>query len=551
MSATGTHILVVDDDPAICRILSATLTRAGHTVVVATDCASALEQLEFNEFDVVLSDIRMPGRDGLRLLSELRTLAPETPFIVVTAYADVETLIACVRGGAYDVVEKPLHLSALTAAVDRALEKRRAAVEAHAPPRGMAFTETSDPAVLANHIVGVVRQDLDADTASLMLLNDLGQLVIAGAHGLSDELVAQTTVALGEGVAGRVAADRKPALIQARGPVDPRFADLVGRRRTRSSVVYPLVVGTRLLGVLSVGRHGANRPFRQRELQRMSLLAMGVALAVDNLRLTREMAAQERLAAIGQLAAGVAHEINNPVTWVLASLKGMTEELDALQADDPVARSRAVGNVAEMLTDATEGAQRIREIVRDMRSLSRTDAALDQRFDINDAVHAAMRICTPALREAGARVQLQLGDDVEVLGSVGRMSQVVINLVTNAAHAVEGLEPSRRQITVRTCRQGDRVLVEVGDRGRGIAPHHVRRVFQPFFSTKAEGQGTGLGLSICQELVRRHGGVITVDSEVDVGTRFQVHLAAADPEVSALPLPHMPPGAELALSLAG
>ena len=257
----------------------------------------------------------------------------------------------------------------------------------------------------------------------------------------------------------------------------------------------------------------------------VSLEAANVEIAA---RLRDLEAAQSKLvesgrqAAFGQIAAGVAHEINNPASFVLSNLTFLDKSLAAPSRDaDPDIEDLRVAT-----RDALDGAVRIRDIVKDVKVLSRGDDRRESVFDMNDAVRSAIRICRGETLHR-AEVKLDLQDGLLVKGSASALSQIFVNLVVNAAQAMPSGRRGTISVSARGC-AGD-VVLSVQDDAAGIAPEILGRVFEPFFTTKAEGHGVGLGLSIALETVRRHGGNITVASTVGAGTRFEISLPRAPP----------------------
>jgi PAS domain S-box-containing protein len=230
------------------------------------------------------------------------------------------------------------------------------------------------------------------------------------------------------------------------------------------------------------------------------------------------------LAAVGELAAGVAHEVNNPTTYVMLSLSEARHWLEQLRRG----AAPSPGELDALLAEALDGARRVAAIVRDLRTFARFDALETRDLDLADAARVALRMTKGELRHQ-ARVVTELMSAGPVAGDANRISQVIINLLLNAAQALESAPLEARVITVRTRRDGAWAVVEVRDSGPGIAPEVRGRIFEPFFTTKARGQGTGLGLSLCRDIVEAHGGTIEVESELGHGAVFTVRLPTSTP----------------------
>jgi signal transduction histidine kinase len=239
-----------------------------------------------------------------------------------------------------------------------------------------------------------------------------------------------------------------------------------------------------------------------------------------------------KLAAIGQLAGGVAHEINNPASYVglshavlgkkLAQLGAALTRAGAGGAERPeIAETLAVMQSA--LRDASEGMDRIRAVVRDLRTFSRMDDEAMEAVALNDVVLAA---CNLARHEIRYRAELvtSLGEVPPVRGNRGRLGQVMMNLLVNAAQALPETSEGTQRIEIATRRDGERAVLTVEDSGTGVPEHLRQRIFEPFFTTKPPDLGTGLGLSLVLEIVRRHHGSIDVGEGREGGARFEVRL---------------------------
>ncbi|MCP3140223.1 sensor histidine kinase [Pyxidicoccus xibeiensis] len=223
----------------------------------------------------------------------------------------------------------------------------------------------------------------------------------------------------------------------------------------------------------------------------------------------------DRLASVGQLAAGIGHEINNPLAFIISNLEFVQEELRR-RPDSP--------ELPAALAEAREGAERVRLIVRELGNLARPDSMETGPVDLGAVVRSAEKMAMHLIRPR-ARLVRDVDGAPAVFGNGARLCQVLLNLLLNAAHAIEPGRGQQHFIHVRARAAGtDKVLVEVEDTGCGIAPANLARVFDPFFTTRPVGMGTGLGLAVCHGIVASHGGEISVESEVGKGTTFRVLL---------------------------
>jgi len=235
------------------------------------------------------------------------------------------------------------------------------------------------------------------------------------------------------------------------------------------------------------------------------------------LQMQKRLYASERLASMATLAAGIAHEINNPLSATIANLDLALERLERTQAD---AALRA------HLLDARDGAGRVAEIVRSMSLLARGDVTQLEPVDVNWVIDQSIRVAGNAVRYQ-ARISREFQEVGCIAGNATQLSQVFVSLLLNAGQAMPCAGTSENEIRVTSRKLGEKVIVEVSDNGVGIPPEHRSRIFDPFFTTKDVGEGLGLGLSVSSAIVQAFGGEITVDSEVGRGSVFRVTLPAS------------------------
>lgn len=236
----------------------------------------------------------------------------------------------------------------------------------------------------------------------------------------------------------------------------------------------------------------------------------------------------DRLAAVGTLAAGIAHEINNPLAYVLLGLQYLERELPRLASDPEKLR-----DASARLRDVQRGAERVGTIVRDLKTFARADEVARGPVDLREAIEAALKIADNEIRHRASLVR-DYADSPPVQGNLARLEQVFLNLVVNAAHAVSERGPHTGEVRVSVRPAGGGVVAEVRDNGHGIPADVIDRVFDPFFTTKPIGVGTGLGLPICRSIVESFGGSIEISSD-QAGTVVRVLLHAYASTVERLP----------------
>ncbi|AHZ71793.1 MULTISPECIES: ATP-binding protein [Pseudomonas] len=262
-------------------------------------------------------------------------------------------------------------------------------------------------------------------------------------------------------------------------------------------------------------------------------------------QLESQLVQSEKLASLGQLAAGVAHEINNPIGFISSNLgsldgyfKQLQDMLDAYrEAEEAIASNEVIERLGQLrerieleflredipllIKESKEGINRVGQIVKDLKDFSRVDSNQEWQWtNLQQGIESTLNIVANELKyKADVLKEYQPLPDIECLPS--QINQVIMNLIVNASQA---MGPQRGTITLRTGFEGERVWIEVADTGSGIAPDSLQKIFDPFFTTKPVGQGTGLGLSLSYGIVKKHRGDISVRSEVGVGSTFRVEL---------------------------
>ena len=246
----------------------------------------------------------------------------------------------------------------------------------------------------------------------------------------------------------------------------------------------------------------------------------------------QRLLATERLASLGMLTAGVAHEINNPLAYMLSNLNYVNEELSVLaKKGDPFTGERS-RDILDALSETLSGSARVRDIVKDLRLLSRSYPDQPGSLDLHALLDSCVNMAWSEIKHRG-RVVKDYGEVPRIQANQSRLAQVFLNLLINAAHALPPQGSESSEIRLLTRHEENVVMVAVRDTGVGIPEENLERLFEPFFTTKPPGEGTGLGLSISQEIIKAAGGRITVESQLGRGSTFRVFLPAP-------PSPHSP-----------
>jgi len=398
---------------------------------------------------------------------------------------------------------------------------------------GHALITTSDLQRLLELIVDTALEVTGGESGSLMLLDPTGEeLEVVAARGTNAEARRNVRLRSGEGIAGYVVHSGRPLLLRD-GEVSKELEGLLLRRQEiGSAICVPLVLGDRAVGTLSVNRKPTLGDFQPDDLETLAAFANQAVLAIDKAQIYAEyqehvgrlrgmleqleqtqaqLLQSEKLASIGLLAGGVAHEINNPLTVILGRTELLMEDL----ADSPSHKD------LEVIREQT---RRIAEIVHGLLTFSRDNNQRSfQPTDVNLAIEQTFRLTEKILDVDNITVRRDLAEGLpRVLGNQGQLQQVFTNLVINAYQAM----PQGGLLTVKSWEEQGMVKVSFTDSGIGIPPERLPFIFDPFFTTKPEGHGTGLGLAVSYGIAQSHGGDLTASSEPGKGTVMVMELPA-------------------------
>jgi signal transduction histidine kinase len=244
----------------------------------------------------------------------------------------------------------------------------------------------------------------------------------------------------------------------------------------------------------------------------------------------RKLSHNDKMASIGQLAAGVAHEINNPLSFISSNLNTLRDYIDLYEAELNLKENIeknintelefARGDVYELLTSCTVGVDRVADIVNSLKSFSKKDENIFVILDIHDVIQESLKIVENKFKYHHEINQKIFGEPLIVKGNFGKLQQVFVNLFINAVQAM----PESGILTIISSKFGNKAIIKVIDTGNGIAPKTLKKIFEPFYTTKSENDGTGLGLSVSYAIVINHHGQIKVTSEPNKGSEFTLTL---------------------------
>lgn len=279
--------------------------------------------------------------------------------------------------------------------------------------------------------------------------------------------------------------------------------------------------------------------------QNASRASPALELSAQLEQANRQLLQSEKMAAIGQLAAGVAHEINNPVGYVYSNLQSLETYLkDLFRLTDAVESAASLGDLQQirksidydflrgdledLLAESREGIERVKTIIAALKDFSHTEEEEFRFADLHRGIETTLNVVNNELKYK-AEVVKDFGELPEIECIISQLNQVIMNLLVNAAHAIE----TTGTITIRTRSEAGYVSIEMEDTGKGIEQAHLTRIFDPFFTTKPVGKGTGLGLSLSFNIIEKHHGEISVTSTPGQGTTFRIRLPVDQPAAAA------------------
>ncbi len=499
-------VLIVEDERIVAKDLQQTLAAMGYDAfAIATSGDEAISQASERRPDVVFMDIRIKGqRDGIETAQILRTQF-DVPVVYLTAHADAATIERAKRTEPLGYLMKPVRAAELRSAIEIALY-------VHEMERQLRERERWYATTLRSMADAVIAVNVDAH---ITFVNPAAEELIGMSSEDAIDRPVQQVMRLLDGQARSVReTPLHTALREARSVMisDVGLVNVAtGAVRTIGDNAAPVIDGDRVLGAVMVFRD-----------------------VTDEKRVQKQLELADRLASLGTMAAGVAHEVNNPLAVVVSNATFAAEELrrclDELAAGErlPAREIRErLDEVALALDDVESAGLRIARVVEDLRTFSRPPARTSDRANVIRAVEWATRATAIELRHR-AQLVTRLDPVPAVEGEESRLAQVFVNLLINAAHAIAPGDAKHNQVSVTTrTDESLRAVVEIRDTGVGI-PDEIRdHIFEPFFTTKPFGGGTGLGLPICSGIITSLGGELHLETRVGQGTTFRVILPPA------------------------
>lgn len=568
-------ILIADDDITSLKLIQRMLESMGYSVIIAKDGVEAWEAYKARKPRIIISDWVMPEMDGLELCRNIRKVPAEnyTYIIIVTSKTKTGDLIEAFNAGADDYISKPFALDELKVRVSNG----KRILELENQHKNLQKTLER-----SRNKLRTVLDGLNEEIAAVDRDNHFVSLNEAAVKALGhpyDDLIGKNCFEVNKDLAEPIWRGKIAQIAQRvfdRGEAEyllDKYEDKKGKLKVKQQSVLPIKEENGPIEqVILVSRDVTQEYKKTYEIRQLNerLKKTSVEVNAKNLKLKKaltkieetqtQIIQSEKMASIGQLAAGVAHEINNPIGFVSSNLRtlgdyrqdlgklidhyrGFVEsirnqsftsnmpnelitQIEAIEAmEENVDIDFIQEDMGDLVRDCIEGAERIRKIVLDLKDFAHPGEDKPKATDINNGIESTLNVVYNELKYK-AKIIKNYGDLPIIQCYPQQINQVFMNILVNAAQAIE----RNGEIRIDTELNDDVVEIRISDTGCGIPEKNLTRIFDPFFTTKDVGKGTGLGMNIAYNIVQKHNGTITVESKVGRGTTFKIRLPLTMPE---------------------
>lgn len=579
-------VLTIDDDRFIRTMICDVLEEDGYTVVQAKNGKEGIEKFLETSPDLILMDVEMPIMNGFEACQVIKEhpQGKHTPMLFVTSRADDDFVDKAFGIGADDYILKPIHTSVLRRRIRRMIDGKRNEEGIIRQNNLLLSLHQSSLELLRPKELTAILQDilenavnsLDVSAGGIYLVDTASNVMRLAVTVGVDNVHLGSTVQLGEDVIGQVWEKKRIKVIadylcwQAQGKSEETCWC-----NFKSAAVAPLKVAGVVLGAIALFRRREKPSFGAEDVAALEQYAALVALGVENSRLFQaveneveklkrtqsQLIQKEKMAGIGQLAAGVAHEMNNPLGFVTSNfnmlgeyvkrlldliaayrefVQGMSGDgdeeikeaiLQLRQLEKQKKLAFLLEDLEPLFSESKEGLARVGEIIKALRIFSRVDVANQyEDYDLNAGVETTLVVARNEIKYvADVNTDFQNIPTAKAIG--GQINQVLLNLLVNGAQAIKSAQlADKGMIRVSTFVDGEYIGCSITNNGPVIPQEIQNRIFEPFFTTKPIGEGTGLGLSISYDIiVNQHGGKISFVSTLEGGTIFTIKLPCSRP----------------------
>jgi two-component system NtrC family sensor kinase len=495
-------VLLVDDEKQFVETLAMRLEVRDYAVATAFNGEQALTYLRAQDVDVVVLDVQMPGLSGMDTLREMKKIRPLTEVILLTGHATVETAVEGMRLGAFDYLLKPTEINLLVEKITRAHRRKLRRLEEEVARTTVALERSQQELAKSEKLY---KSLVESAEDAILNVDAKGEIISINRYGA--KVLGYTK----QGIVGKIIGEVFPGATgkEISRLVDEVFTDMKGHRTT---LEVPM-------GGKEYFFHINLTPIREAgKVQSILIIAHDIT---SQKKMEDQLYHTEKLASLGQLAAGVAHEINNPLAIILGFSEILSERVKEDSEEHKIVK-----------TIERQGLN-CKKIVENLMTFARTPEKSEYDTDINRNVETLLEVVKGTILTKKVKIQLDLAEELpRARGDADQLQQVFLNLITNAVLAMP--QGGQLTITTRLSADRDRVQIKFADTGVGIKKENLAKIFDPFFTTRNVGEGTGLGLSVSYAIVHKFGGTLTCESTTQdeagdgaSGTNFTISLPLA------------------------
>jgi len=484
-----TSILVVEDEAITAMDIQMRLEKLGYKVPAIIDSGEeAILMADKLRPDLILMDIVLKGKMDGTIAAQRISSSYHIPIVFLTAYSDDDTFNRAILSSPYGYLTKPFEPRYLRISVELALFKHNAESKIYS-------AEQRYRSIMENATCGIFIID---QSGIISELNLEAEKIFGGQHNQM------------------IGTDFKNFVL----PSDQAYVDVQMKKMPIKKIIGPYEGRIQrpdgnIRDVEFSAVHVANN-------EEKFIFAIINDITERN-KLQSQKILADKLATVGTLTAGIIHEINNPMTFILSNLNYINEHLKTIKSDN-IEQNKLISTLNDRIIESTDGAEKIREIVHNFKGFARVDQGELTWTNIHDVLNDAINMASSQFKNHASFEKNFAADLPLLLLSSSKLHQVFINMLINAGQSMDGDDLHKNIIRVKTYVENDQVCIEINDTGKGISPETIVKIFDPFFTTKPVGIGTGLGLSICYEIIHAIGGQIQVKSELGKGTTFSIYL---------------------------
>lgn len=537
-------ILVVDDEQIVLSLIEDTLSDEGYDVSTTPSAHEAIELVKTNQFDFILTDIRMPEMNGIELVKEIHKISPSIGVIFMTGYANLDTAKQAIKEGAYDYIMKPFELTEIRQAISRAMQQKQSDAEVALSRELNKIADLSNMMYASGDLASLLQLSLsfaiiqsNAEAGIVIYFYPRNEEIVVMQASKALTSVEETAlIEITKEEWENIPLIKQPQLIRepSQHPLHqcPAFEKhkeniLPGQLfNSRSTVIVPLVRSEKMMGFISLFISDLDYELKSSDTQFLNFISSQLSISLENLQLLedsreaferlehlQEQTLQmEKMATRGQMSAEIGHELNNYLGVVVANFqlmelrlkKGVTEGLDRF---------------TESIHDHLEKISRFSKGLMDYSSLQN---ATFKPVDINLMLNRIVEFLHPQKRLREFDITINAArDNLAAEIDQGLIEQVLYNLLNNAADASANSAIKKIEINILQP-EHDWVRLEVRDHGAGIEENQLKKLFKEKFTTKDSGHG--IGLVVCKNIIDKHNGHITVDTSIGQGAKFTIDL---------------------------